>query len=472
MKILLGSLLLICALALAVWQARLLATALVDKPAAAAVETLPVKKGLFVVGITREGTLQSSGSTELREPGGGATVSWLIKDGTIVKPGTLVAKLDLSDVRSQVERNRLNVQMNENRLEQARREGEQSVSTAQMELDNTLRSLDLLKLSQATETQQAQAQAGFDEWNLKQAQANREKQTRLFQAGIVPQTTVESAEQQSRSRAYAATTSQQALAYLEETHASLQAQSAADIDAGKFKVIQAKREAERGVENQRTQTQERQSQLSALEKRLAAGNLVAPTPGMAIIADINSNESNKLKVGDSVWGRQVIVEIADLSKINIMLKIEDTAIGRVKLGQETIIRPVGIDNREFRGKVTHIGTVARRIMFWEDPEAPADQRVFDVTVEVIHTDSKVLRPGMKAKVQFVGARLPAVLAVPNRAIFDKAEGKIVYVASREGFKSRRVKLGEQNDEAVVITQGLKPGERIALSDPTLDKAEQ
>jgi multidrug resistance efflux pump len=471
MKILLRSLLLIGALALAIWQVRLLMRVLVGKPPQAPVETVQVKPSTFVVGLTREGTLQSSGSTELREPGGGATISWLIKDGTMVKTGTPVARLDLSQIRNQVEQNRLNVQMNENRLEQARREGEQAVANAEMEVDNTRRALDLLKLTQTTETQQAQAQAGFDQWNLKQAKGNLDKQTQLFQAGIIPQTTVESAEQQYRGRAYAAKTSEHALAYMEDIHNSLQAQSAADIDATKFKVIQAKREAERGVENQNRETQERQSQLTLLEKRLAAATLIAPNAGMAVIANINSYQSDKLKVGDAVWGRQVIVEIADLSKIDITLTVEDNAIGQVKMGQETLIKPVGIDSREFKGNVIHVGSVARQVRFWEDPDAAPDQRVFDVVVEVTKTDSKVLRPGMKAKVQFVLARLPGVLALPSRAVFDKPEGKTVYVAGPGGFKPRRVKLGKKNDEAVVITEGLKPGERVALSDPTLDKAE-
>lgn len=64
------------------------------------------------------------------------------------------------------------------------------------------------------------------------------------------------------------------------------------------------------------------------------------------------------------------------------------------------------------------------------------------------------------------SRLADTLSVPLEAIFESPEGRVVYVAGPDGFRVRRVEIGERNDEGVVITKGLAPGKRVALSDPT------
>ncbi len=56
--------------------------------------------------------------------------------------------------------------------------------------------------------------------------------------------------------------------------------------------------------------------------------------------------------------------------------------------------------------------------------------------------------------------------MPIEAAFDRSGGQVVYVQKGNRFIRREVKTGERNDKAVVVLEGLKPGERVALSDPT------
>jgi multidrug efflux pump subunit AcrA (membrane-fusion protein) len=77
---------------------------------------------------------------------------------------------------------------------------------------------------------------------------------------------------------------------------------------------------------------------------------------------------------------------------------------------------------------------------------------------------------MKAKVQFVFEKLSETVYVPVEAVFDRPGGQVTYVATGDGFEERPVETGERNDKAVVITKGLKAGERVALSDPTRAEA--
>jgi membrane fusion protein (multidrug efflux system) len=99
-------------------------------------------------------------------------------------------------------------------------------------------------------------------------------------------------------------------------------------------------------------------------------------------------------------------------------------------------------------------------------------RYFDVTVNVLEADPTVVKPGMKAKVRFVSELIKDAIYVPVSAVFDRPpRGQFVYVQHSGRFEERKVKTGKRNDEAVVVTEGLRKGERVALSDPTKVGAE-
>ncbi|MEO7941726.1 MAG: efflux RND transporter periplasmic adaptor subunit [Burkholderiaceae bacterium] len=79
-----------------------------------------------------------------------------------------------------------------------------------------------------------------------------------------------------------------------------------------------------------------------------------------------------------------------------------------------------------------------------------------------------LRPGVMVRVHTSGASEPAVagegsrLAVPRAAILQRGELTAVYVASRNGFVLRAVRVGASMGDTVEVLAGLRTGERVAL----------
>jgi membrane fusion protein (multidrug efflux system) len=74
---------------------------------------------------------------------------------------------------------------------------------------------------------------------------------------------------------------------------------------------------------------------------------------------------------------------------------------------------------------------------------------------------KLLRPGMFGRVKVdLGARPDSIL-VPERAVAELQGQNFVWVIGSDNKATQRaVKIGETIDENVLITEGLKPGERI------------
>jgi len=79
----------------------------------------------------------------------------------------------------------------------------------------------------------------------------------------------------------------------------------------------------------------------------------------------------------------------------------------------------------------------------------------------------LLRPGLLADVEIIVEKIPNAINVPAQAVFDKEGKNLVYVQGPDGrFQERAVKILKRSESTMVISEGLKPGELIALSDPT------
>jgi HlyD family secretion protein len=78
----------------------------------------------------------------------------------------------------------------------------------------------------------------------------------------------------------------------------------------------------------------------------------------------------------------------------------------------------------------------------------------------------LLRPGLLADVEITVERIPNAIHIPAQAIFEKDGKPAVWVETGHRFQQRIVKLARRSESTMVISEGLKPGEVIALSDPT------
>jgi RND family efflux transporter MFP subunit len=461
------------AILLAAWQCKLLLAQLGDPNASVDIDTALVEQGPFVVGISREGTLGSSNIDAVRGPNIEATLTWVAEDGKRVKKGDPVAKLDTSQYRFEVDSARLQYQNQAAQVDQAKRNTTRDYESARMDVDRTLRSLDVLSRSLGTETQQGQAQVGYDTWSLRFAETDYDKQYRLGEAKIVPKTEVEQSQRNVRSKEYALNKSEKDVSYLDAQHTVKKSQASSDIDTAKFSADLSNRRIGEAVKSAEERTRLSKRDLQEKEENLAQGELKSPRDGVVVLGSTwDENGRRTLREGDRCWPHMKIADITELGSLQVSGRVDESSANRLRAGQEARITVKGVAKREFKGKVQSIGAVARQLMFWEDVNADTNTRFFDVTVSVLSADPTVVKPGMKTKVRFVSELIKDAVYVPVSAVFDRPpRGEFVYVQHGGRFEERKVKTGKRNDEAVVISEGLRKGERVALSDPTKVEAE-
>ena len=74
-----------------------------------------------------------------------------------------------------------------------------------------------------------------------------------------------------------------------------------------------------------------------------------------------------------------------------------------------------------------------------------------------------LRPGMSAQVEILVTELDNVLSVPVQAILQFRGKDYVFVKDGDTFRREEVTLGISNDQHVEVKQGLKSGDRVAMT---------
>src|SRR5258708_32618994 len=90
---------------------------------------------------------------------------------------------------------------------------------------------------------------------------------------------------------------------------------------------------------------------------------------------------------------------------------------------------------------------------------------FTLDVKIDRTDPRI-KPGMKANARIAVDTVPNAVLVPTQALFPKNGSTVVYVEAGRNFAQRSVTVGRRSGETAQIVDGVKPGERVALKDPT------
>lgn len=163
----------------------------------------------------------------------------------------------------------------------------------------------------------------------------------------------------------------------------------------------------------------------------------------------------KFQVGESIWSGQPIMEIPDLNTIVAEGFVPEVDIGKIHVGQKAEVTIDAFPGKFYPGKVAGMGKLIRP-KSWDIPN-----KVLDTQITLDNLDTSIMRPGMSIKVRIETDTIEDCIAVPLKSVLITAEGSKVKVKTPAGWEERNVKLGRSNGSEVVITEGLKSGERIA-----------
>jgi RND family efflux transporter MFP subunit len=376
------------------------------------VPTAEVKRGEFVEYVQLRGETKALKSLSVNAPfkAGDLQIIKLIQNGTPVKKGDVVVRFDIT------------------KLEQDLAQSRSALKTAEAEIEQA-RSQDRLKEEQdLTDVMKAR-------YDVAAAKLDAGKQEILSRIeGEEAKLKVADAEQK-----------------LREAEEKLKSDSAA------------------GAADLESKTQKRDKALFDVrqtERSIAAMTLRAPGDGTVTLlrnwhAGWMGGPPAEFREGDRAWPGAAIADLPDLSTIRVAVRVDETDRSRLKSGEIAMVRVDAVPDREFWGRVAKISPLATTDFSggWPFP------RNFNLEIELEQSDPR-LRAGMTALTRVMVDRLPDSILIPPQASFEKLGRAVAYVLRGPDFEERVIEVARRSEDQLLISVGLRAGERVALKDPT------
>lgn len=222
------------------------------------------------------------------------------------------------------------------------------------------------------------------------------------------------------------------------------------------------------VESKRQKREKALFDVRQTERSIAAMTLRAPIDGMVTLlpnwraGGFFTDTAPEFKQGDRAWAGAAIVELPDLSAVRMSARIDETDRGRLKSGQKATVRVDALPDRELHAVVREISPLTK-----PDFSGWPPTKNFDLMLQLEQTDTR-LRPGMSATARVAVEQLPDSLVIPTEASFQKSGRTVAYVLRRSKFEERAIEVARRGNGKLVVSSGLKAGEKIALKDPTVE----
>lgn len=377
----------------------------------------------------------------------------------------------------------LDLDENNNRIEQAKR----TINDAQNALDNAQKDIDY----EQTNIDNAKKDIDYAQKDLDTAQKDLDSNKQLLDIGAISQKEYDDKQKEYDNMQKAYEDKQKAYndalkMYDDKVQAKKDKQSAYDnalidlpeleakvksyqynIETAKYKVEKAKRDVEDAknpkltneekinyekqklaIESAKIKIEDIQSQIDDL-----TDFSLSPIDGVVIEKNVED--------GDAVKESEVLMKVADTTKLKVRAKVSEYDASSIQLGQTVNMTSNGIRDKVYTGKVTFI-----------DPSAVKNGDETSVTVDaIIENPDSDLKLGFNMDIQIITGNSPNALVVPITSILtDEQSQKYVFTVSENKLKKSVIKTGLYGDMYVEVLEGVSEGDEV-LSIPNASMKE-
>ncbi|HUL53792.1 MAG TPA: efflux RND transporter periplasmic adaptor subunit [Opitutaceae bacterium] len=244
--------------------------------------------------------------------------------------------------------------------------------------------------------------------------------------------------------------------------------------------------------------------LSQYRDQLSKTTIYAPMDGTISVLN---NEVGERVVGTGQFAGTEVMRIADLSHMEVRVKVNENDIVNVKIGDHTVVAVDAFPGRKFDGTVSEISSSALTTGLGAASNnqaalaASASDEVTNFLVRIRITDKEAkLRPGMSGTVDVETETVKDVISVPIQSVTVRAEGgrtseelqaqrakeakersgndlevvkerqeakrtleklqRVVFVRQGDSVKMRPVETGVADNSYIEIKSGVKTGEEV------------
>ncbi len=208
--------------------------------------------------------------------------------------------------------------------------------------------------------------------------------------------------------------------------------------------------------------------ISRAEDNLSYATITSPIDG--VITKLNAKVGEVVMTGTMNNAGTVILEVADLSQMLMVAKVDETSVANVQVGQTATVRTPAYPDEIFLGKVR---TVA--LAHTDDRDGT---KYYKVEI-LLDTNGKRIQSGLTADVDIETRRHQNVIKIPSQAVLGrsvdslpvgirdlplvdkrKTMAPVVYRFIDDKAVVTPVKIGASDIMYTIIEAGLNPNDRI------------
>lgn len=364
-----------------------------------------VERRAFTRRVAAEGNLRALRATPITTPADvqdTVKVAWLAPDGSRVRAGETVVRLDSTDFEIQ--------------LRDAA--AERSIASERIGKAESRRSTDLEALER---------DAGLAGLEMESARTFQRRDAQVFSRHELLESEIDLGLAEARKR-----------------HAESVRDTRAQVSSTELELL--------GLERRKADIK-----IQRAEQGLAAITIAAPHDGILLLQ--RDWRGEPVRVGESVWNGRKLAEIPDLGAMEADVWVLESDAGGLAAGQAAEVVIDAAPGVVWPATVKRVDALARPRL------RGVPVQYFGATLTLARTDPAAMKPGQRLRASIVLESLADVLTVPRQALFERDGGHFVYRRRRGGFEEAPVELGAAAGGMVTVTQGLAEGDAVALRDP-------
>lgn len=375
------------------------------------VDTVKATRGEIAETVEINGVVEPKDSAEITSPYNYEVVKILVKEGDKVKKGDVLAELDSSKLKDEIDLLSKQVKMQE--MQYSEREADaKNVSTSTKTLELAV----------------DDAQSALDEARRQEAMKKQ-----LLDNGAI------ASEE-----------------YIESKLAAEKAASALDtakeaLESGK-KDIQSRLNSVKPKASDRQNINISQTQLAQKLKALDDTKIKSQIDG--VVTRVYTKLGRQAM--DAKENKPMFV-IEDLSEKHIKISVREQNVADIKIGQEAEITSQVMGDDKAKGRVSSISPTGEKDQNSSDTVVPVDI--------ILDSNESRLLSGVTAKASIILKKEKNALQVPFNAIMDDGTGKeCVFVVKNGKLKKISVKTGIESDfNTEILSSELKENDIVVLS---------
>lgn len=443
-----------------------------------------VTRGEFLVSIVEGGTLQAVNEVTVRnEVEGTNRIIYIVPEGSYVKKGDLVVELDTETAEKEL--NEQMIRYEDDKADFARSETDVIITRSTVEsdirkaeLDVQFAQMDLEKFEQIERDQEIR-NADIDiitsQESLKLAEERLEWSKKLTEEGFETKSNLDRDQLSVTNQVLGLEKAESVKKMLNEYDLSkMEAEYRAILEEAKQELERVKKQGESKINQALTQLEidRRQlelgsAKLAKMQEQMAATKLYAPQDGLLVYAMSSNRYSSEsmIEEGAMVRQRQAIVKIPDTSQMKVEIKVPESRINQVRMGQQAFVVLDSQPDDQFLGEVTKIAVLPDPQSRW----GGSNMKFYTTEIEITDQLPDV-KPGVSARAEIVVTHLQDVIKVPIQCVTTLRGRQVCYVNGLRGPRAVEVEIGLYNNKFIEIHSGLQSGDRVLLS-PPLDTSE-